>query len=276
MSNNINMKNIIIVLFLLFFTIFTGHASESRKEIVSRLFKSIEKWFGTSYKLGGKSKDGIDCSSFVAQIYKEAFNIDLPRRVSQQKTLGTLVKGTLQPGDIIFFKINDSISHVGIYLFNNKFVHAASSGPETGVVKSSLKEKYYKTKFAFAKRFITLPGFNKTNKSNIKNNINENNNTNNENKNEILIGKEVYKDKLFNISNKFNIKEPIYIQITISNKHDKLFLKIFNDQINKKIELHSPVDKKLIQIINLKEGSYKIQICDNNENVILKENILVK
>jgi cell wall-associated NlpC family hydrolase len=110
-------------------------AAESRKTVVKRLFQSIEGWIGTPYVLGGYSKSGIDCSGLTSIVYKEVFGMDLPRRVSQQRNRGKLVKNNFQPGDLIFFKINGSISHVGIYVFDNKFFHAASAGPATGWLK---------------------------------------------------------------------------------------------------------------------------------------------
>jgi hypothetical protein len=218
----------------------------------------------------------------VAQIYKEAFNIELPRRVSQQKKLGRTVKGSLQPGDVVFFKITDSVSHVGIYLYNKKFVHAASSGPKIGVIKSSLNEKYYKTKYVFAKRFIDLPKFGekkteekktqkkpaekKENKIEIKKKYND----------ELLIGKEVYKGKLFNLSKKFEINESIYIMLSINDKHKNVVMLISNENVNKKVEIKVPVYKKIFQIINLKKGTYNIQIIDESQKIIFNEKFLVK
>jgi len=150
--------------FLLLFYIITATIfpiSNDRSKIVAEIYRSVEKWYGTVYKYGGKEKNGVDCSGLTVQVYKEVFGINLPRSVTEQKKLGKAVINTLEPGDLLFFNINGSISHVGIYLFKNKFVHAASSGDKIGVVKSSLDESYYKQRFVFAKRLVTLPAFKK-------------------------------------------------------------------------------------------------------------------
>lgn len=149
---------IVIFILLVSLTLFS-QTEKSRKEIVKGLFDSVEEWMGTPYVYGGNSKNGIDCSAFVMNVFKKVFNYNLPRTVRDQKNVGTFVKGTLQPGDLVFFKISGTISHIGIYVFDNKFIHAASAGPQVGVIKSSLNEKYYKQRYVYAKRIIELPPF---------------------------------------------------------------------------------------------------------------------
>lgn len=148
-------------LWLLFLTAssFSLFADKSRQEIVRELFNAVEKWMGTPYVYGGDSEKGIDCSAFTARVYRSVFNIQLPRTVSAQKRLGSLVTDNLQPGDLIFFTIGGKISHVGVYVFDQKFIHAASAGPSVGVVKSSLTESYYKKRYAYARRLVKLPPF---------------------------------------------------------------------------------------------------------------------
>ena len=156
------MRNwLLIFLFLIctFFCYSNGTANKSRQQIVRELFDSVEEWMGTPYVYGGNSKNGIDCSAFVSRVYSKVFNVKLPRTVAYQKNLGTAVTGNLQPGDLIFFDFGSGISHVGIFVFGEKFIHAASGGPSVGVVKCSLKEPYYKRHYAFARRIVTLPAY---------------------------------------------------------------------------------------------------------------------
>lgn len=106
------------------------------------LFSAIDEWFGTPYVLGGSTKDGIDCSAFVQVMYSKLFQISMPRTAKEQYKLTKPVsRAELREGDLIFFKTRgSSVSHVGIYLQNNKFVHAATSG---GVMVSDLFEAYW-------------------------------------------------------------------------------------------------------------------------------------
>lgn len=156
------MKNwTLIFLFMIcaFYTYPNGATNKSRQQIVRELFDSVEEWMGTAYVYGGNSKDGIDCSGFVSRVYSKVFDIQLPRTVAHQKNLGTAVTGNLQPGDLIFFDFGSGISHVGIFVFADKFIHAASGGPNVGVVKCSLKEPYYKRHYAYARRIVALPAY---------------------------------------------------------------------------------------------------------------------
>jgi probable lipoprotein NlpC len=155
------MKRIILIIIFIV-NLFVYPAENERGKIVSSIFKSVEHWYGTVYKYGGAQKDGIDCSGLVVSVYKEVFNKEVPRSVNEQRKLGKPVISKFEPGDLLFFRINGTISHVGIYLFNNKFVHAASAGDRIGVVKSSLDEEYYKERFVFARRVITLPAYKKS------------------------------------------------------------------------------------------------------------------
>lgn len=111
------------------------------------LIKEVETWIGTPYKYGGYTKRGTDCSGFVKTVYKKVYNIDLNRSAKDLVKNARLVsKNRLRFGDLVFFKINKPrVSHVGIYLGENKFIHASSS---RGVVVSDLTATYY-TKYFY-------------------------------------------------------------------------------------------------------------------------------
>jgi murein DD-endopeptidase / murein LD-carboxypeptidase len=115
------------------------------------LIQEIESWLGTPYRLGGNTKEGVDCSGFAHAVYQKIYGINLARiSVNMAQNSVRVDRKRLQEGDLVFFKIDRrNISHVGIYLGNNKFVHASSS---RGVIISDLDEKYYAERFAFGGR----------------------------------------------------------------------------------------------------------------------------
>jgi len=115
----------------------------------------IEEWYGTKYCYGGNDKSGIDCSAFVKSFVNHLYEIDLPRTsVDQYINSKRVKKENLQQGDLVFFRTTKkSISHVGVYLLNNKFVHASAS---FGVIISDLGEPYYSQRYAGGGR-ITKP-----------------------------------------------------------------------------------------------------------------------
>ncbi|TSD63757.1 glycoside hydrolase [Inquilinus sp. KBS0705] len=110
-----------------------------------KLFHFVYDWIGTPYRFGGSSKKGIDCSAFTKQLYSDVFNMSI-RRSSRDifSMVNPVSKDDLKEGDLVFFKIHSrSISHVGIYLGNNRFAHASSRG----VAISSLDDAYYSRYF---------------------------------------------------------------------------------------------------------------------------------
>ena len=111
-----------------------------------KLFETINEWLGTRYCYAGDSKKGIDCSGFVNELYKKAFNVALEGSSADLfKQVKPLKKTQLREGDLVFFKIRKKrISHVGIYLGQNKFAHASV---KAGVTIDDLDEPYYKKYF---------------------------------------------------------------------------------------------------------------------------------
>lgn len=114
------------------------------------LLESIDEWYGTRYHYGGTTKKGIDCSAFVDSIYAVAFGITLPRTARDQyKATRRISRTELEEGDLLFFNTRGGVSHVGIYLQNNKFVHASAT---YGVTVSNMFEPYYIQRFIGAGR----------------------------------------------------------------------------------------------------------------------------
>jgi hypothetical protein len=116
------------------------------------IMNEIMDWLGTPYLFGGTSSRAIDCSAFVRAIYQKSANILLPRTAREQSEVGIKVaRKNLEYGDLIFFNTRKAVrvSHVGIYLGDNLFVHASS---RYGVTVSSLESDYYDKRFIGAKR----------------------------------------------------------------------------------------------------------------------------
>lgn len=108
-----------------------------------KLYDFIVDWYGTPYKYGGTNEDGIDCSGFTNILYKEIYNTQLPRTSKDiAENIKRKYSNDLKEGDLVFFSFGKSgtVNHVGVYLHNNKFVHASTS---KGVIISNLTEPYY-------------------------------------------------------------------------------------------------------------------------------------
>jgi lipoprotein Spr len=110
-----------------------------------KLFNFVYDWIGTPYRFGGSTKKGVDCSAFTKQLYNQVFNLDIKRNSRDIFSMVSPVgKDDLKEGDLVFFKIHSrSISHIGIYLGNNRFAHASMKG----VAVSSLDDAYYSRYF---------------------------------------------------------------------------------------------------------------------------------
>jgi probable lipoprotein NlpC len=108
-------------------------------DITSKLDTFINKWRGKPYVYGGLSQKGIDCSGFIQVLYKDVFNILIPRTAySQYKSSIKISKDKMDIGDLLFFISKSSPSgwHVAVYLGNNIIMHAANK--KRGVVTDKL------------------------------------------------------------------------------------------------------------------------------------------
>lgn len=109
------------------------------------LLEYVDEWYGTRYRMGGNDKNGIDCSAFTKAIYLSAFGVTLPRTAREQYRAARIVSSTeLKEGDLVFFNTRGGVSHVGIYLGYNKFIHASTS---QGVTVSDMFDPYYLKRF---------------------------------------------------------------------------------------------------------------------------------
>lgn len=115
------------------------------------LYLFVDEWNGVPYKYGGKTKQGVDCSSLSTILYREVYNKSVIGSSADLFTFcNPIKKEDLKEGDFVFFKIGQSkISHMGVYLQNNKFVHATT---KKGVMINDLDEAYYKKYFYKAGR----------------------------------------------------------------------------------------------------------------------------
>jgi hypothetical protein len=110
-----------------------------------RLIEYIHQWWAVPYRFGGSTMSGIDCSNFVKGLTNYAYGLVLPRTSREQAAYcKEISREELKEGDLVFFNTGRGISHVGLYMANNKFVHASTS---LGVVISSLDETYWKKRY---------------------------------------------------------------------------------------------------------------------------------
>lgn len=123
---------------------YNGICLDSVKTDDTTLDNFVKTWVGTRYVWGGSTKQrGVDCSGFTKILYKEVFNLEIPRTARQQYLVSEkIVKDSLESGDLIFFRTKKLTTwHVGVYLNNGYFIHA--SGRKVGVTISPLNcDKY--------------------------------------------------------------------------------------------------------------------------------------
>ena len=148
------MKKICII-FLIFLSACTnlqkGNEKNSTHEKQTKNISSFyEEWHGVPYKYGGISKDGIDCSGFVKNLYSQIYNINLPRNTTSQMKDGERIDYFERAmGDLVFFKTGTNTYHVGVYYENDNFIHASTS---KGVMMSNLNESYWLYNFIEIRR----------------------------------------------------------------------------------------------------------------------------
>lgn len=123
----------------------TSRASELALQAMSLI--------GIRYKYGGTSpENGLDCSGLVRYLFKEAWGKELPRTSEEISRVGEKIDThELQPGDLVFYNtLRRGFSHVGVYLGDNKFIHAPSGGGQVRI--ESMDMSYWKNRFNGARR----------------------------------------------------------------------------------------------------------------------------
>lgn len=123
----------------------------STSDLRNKVINEAKQWIGTPYQYGGESKNGADCSGFVMSVYQN-LGIEIPRTSQQQFSYVQLINNyEREAGDLVFFKKNSQIFHVGIYLGDNYMIHASSS---KGVIIQSINDNYFDDKYAGSGRII--------------------------------------------------------------------------------------------------------------------------
>ena len=136
---------------------------KKHKPAIKKLSKNVDyktkalrdeykKWLGTKYKLGGQTLNGVDCSSFIQQVYYNAFGLRIPRTTKDQAKVGRKIsKSQLKAGDMIFFKTGWNVRHVGIIIENGKFIHTST---KYGVTTSAVQNPYWKSNYWQSRRVL--------------------------------------------------------------------------------------------------------------------------
>jgi cell wall-associated NlpC family hydrolase len=126
----------------------SGVASKAGDVVVGAL-----NMIGVRYRWGGNTPDsGLDCSGFVRYVFRDTLGMTLPRRAEEMSRVGEKVKmSELKPGDLVFFNtVRQTVSHVGIYIGDNKFIHSPSTGSTVRV--DNLDNAYWEKRYTGARR----------------------------------------------------------------------------------------------------------------------------
>ncbi len=132
----------------------TAAITTSSSSSVQGVSEVSQRYLGITYRYGGTTANGLDCSGFVQIVFAE-LGLKLPRTSALQFQAGIEVaREDLQEGDLVFFDTTGrGVSHVGIYLKDNQFIHAASNPGKVTI--SSLTEKYWQPRYLGARRVLT-------------------------------------------------------------------------------------------------------------------------
>jgi cell wall-associated NlpC family hydrolase len=124
----------------------TPGRSESGSSFREQVVRSAMAMMGTPYRYGGATPSGFDCSGLVVYSYKKA-GVSVPRTSGEQYHKAQPVPvNAARPGDLVFFGTDRIVSHVGIYLGEDEFIHAPEAGQNVKI--SSIRDDWYRAHFA--------------------------------------------------------------------------------------------------------------------------------
>lgn len=156
------MKRLLMLMFAVFiFSSIMPNTTEASytSATSSKIVSDAKALTGVPYKWGGNTTSGFDCSGFMVYVFKKS-GLSLPRTTAEMMKLGTSVsKNNLKAGDLVFFNTSGKgVSHAGIYIGSNNFIHTSSS---QGVMVSSINDPYYwGSKYMGAKRVYDFSDLN--------------------------------------------------------------------------------------------------------------------
>ena len=139
-----------------------SHAGPTAERPVARVLQSAQDLaiyalglIGVDYRYGGTNPEhGLDCSGLVRYVFQEVVGVTLPRTAREMARLGGRVApGDLKAGDLVFFNTRSSpFSHVGIYLGDDRFIHAPHRGGEVEIV--TMSQRYWQQRYDGARRLV--------------------------------------------------------------------------------------------------------------------------
>ena len=130
----------------------SARRSSGSQDEAGDLIMNAMSLIGLSYRFGGNSPtQGLDCSGFMQYIFKRSMGITLPRTSAEMATVGQQVdRANLKPGDMVFFGGGGRVSHVGMYIGKDRFIHAPRTGRDIEI--TSMNGTYWKNRYITARR----------------------------------------------------------------------------------------------------------------------------
>jgi len=139
---------------------FASTVSSAVVDKTETLINNAMQLIGVRYRWGGNTpQSGLDCSGFVRYVFNDTFGFLLPRKSAQMSKVGLQIgKEELRPGDLVFFNtMRHAFSHVGIYVGDNKFIHAPSKGKSIRV--DDMTKVYWEKRYNGARRLDNTNNF---------------------------------------------------------------------------------------------------------------------
>lgn len=133
----------------------TAQADKPADGRISRVINQALDMIGIDYRYGSATPEsGLDCSGLVKYVFEQALNVAMPHNALAMSKIGEKIsRADLKPGDLVFFNtLQRSMSHVGIYIGDGKFVHAPRTGKKVQVV--DLNDKYWSAHYEGARRIV--------------------------------------------------------------------------------------------------------------------------